>query len=120
MQCLYLFRFRDGSTKVAVYFKTRTIQEKRFIVKKIIDFLLGEKLKLSYKMYYEEFEKLLRNKIIFTPYPLGTNEEASLKVITTSEELNKILRELKMSLSITGVQGVSDVYRYYIDTILKY
>ncbi|XP_019866147.2 nucleolar protein 6 isoform X2 [Aethina tumida] len=105
-------RFRDGSTKVAVYFKTRTIQEKRFIVKKIIDFLLGEKLKLSYKMYYEEFEKFLRNKIIFTPYPLGTNEEASLKVITTSEELNKILRELKMSLSITGVQGVSDVYSY--------
>ncbi|CAH0552232.1 unnamed protein product [Brassicogethes aeneus] len=105
-------RFRDGSAKVAVYFKTRTVRDKRLIIKKIIDFVMGEKLSLNYKLYYDDFEDVLLTKKLITRYPIGTNEEVSLKIITTSDELGKKIRELKMSLSITGVQGVSDVYSY--------
>lgn len=106
-------RFRDGSAKVAIYFKTRTIQEKRAIVKKILQYILNDKLNINqYVIHYDEFEEFIMNKKIHAAYPLGTNEEASLKVVTTADDLGKKIRSLEMSLSVTGLNGVSDVFNY--------
>ncbi|XP_066143685.1 nucleolar protein 6 isoform X2 [Euwallacea fornicatus] len=105
-------RFQDGSTNVAVYFKTSTIRGKRGIVKRIIKYLLSEKLNLPLHLFYDEFEELLLNKKVVSPYPLGTNEEASSKIITVADELGQKLRSTEMSLNITGIQGVSEAFRY--------
>lgn len=105
-------RFRDGSTHVAVYFKASTIRGKRGIIKRIIKYLVSEKLHLKFKLYYDEFEEFLLNKKVVSPYPVGTNEESSLKIITIADELGQKIRSVQMSLSITGIQGVSDAFRY--------
>ncbi|XP_030756647.1 nucleolar protein 6 [Sitophilus oryzae] len=111
----YLFsdrRFRDGSAHVAVYFKTNTIRAKRNIIKQILQFLLTEKLQLKFRLYYNELEDFLINKKIKAPYPVGTNEEGCLKVINLSDELGQKIRGLQMSLSITGILGLSDTFCY--------
>ncbi|XP_066258902.1 nucleolar protein 6 [Euwallacea similis] len=105
-------RFQDGSTNVAVYFKTSTIRGKRGIVKRIIKYLFAEKLNLPLRLFYDEFEELLLNKKVVSSYPLGTNEEASSKIIAVADELGQKLRSTEMSLSITGIQGVSEAFKY--------
>ncbi|CAG9764718.1 unnamed protein product [Ceutorhynchus assimilis] len=105
-------RFRDGSTHVAVYFKTSTIRGKRGIIKRIIKYLLIEKLDIKFKLYYDEFEEFLLNKKVTSPYPVGTNEESCLKIIKFADELGQKLRSVQMSLSITGIQGLSDAFSY--------
>jgi hypothetical protein len=97
---------------VAVYFKTETIKEKREIIKKIVNWVVSEKLQLEYKLHYDSFEELLVNKKISSSYPMGTNEECCLRAITSSDDLGKKLRGLEMPLSITGVQGISDTFSY--------
>lgn len=106
-----LRRFPDGTTCEAVYFETKTIKEKREIVKKIIEFVTKEKLKLEYELYYDEFEETMFSKKLVAPFPAGTNEESSLKVISTVDELNKKLRSLQLPLEITSILGSSDVFR---------
>lgn len=105
-------RFKDGSTNVAVYFKTNTIKSKRNIIIRILNFILEGKLKLKHKIHYNEFEDILISKRLVPSYPSGTNEETSLKIILAANELSKKLRELNISLKITGVQGVSDAFAY--------
>ncbi|XP_057665867.1 nucleolar protein 6 [Diorhabda carinulata] len=105
-------RFKDGSTNVAVYFRSNTISAKRKIITKIVDFVLQNKLNMEYKMHYNEFEDVLHFKQLVPNYPNGTNEETCLKIILASDNLSKILRELPLSLKITGIQGVSDVFAY--------
>ncbi|XP_018576500.1 nucleolar protein 6 [Anoplophora glabripennis] len=105
-------RFRDGSTNVAVYFRTNTVKGKRNIIKKILNFVTTEKLNLKNKVYYDEFDEVLISKKLVPSYPSGTNEETCLRIIQASDELGKRLRALQMSLKITGIQGVSDVYNF--------
>lgn len=105
-------RFRDGSTNVAVHFKTNTMKGRRNIIRKILAFILDEKLSLKYHLYYNEFEEVLINKKVVPSYASGTNEEMTLKIIHASDELGKKLRALEMSLKITGVQGLSNVYTF--------
>nr|CAH7712161.1 unnamed protein product [Callosobruchus chinensis] len=103
-------RFKDGSARVAVHFKKNTIMGKRSIVKKILDFVLIEKLGLRYALLYNELEEVLVTKRMAACYPNGTNEETMLKIIHASDDLGKLLRALKMSLKITGIQGLSQVF----------
>uniref|UniRef100_A0A6P7G4V1 Nucleolar protein 6 n=1 Tax=Diabrotica virgifera virgifera TaxID=50390 RepID=A0A6P7G4V1_DIAVI len=105
-------RFRDGSINVAVYFRTNTIRAKRNIIKKIINFVLEEKLQLKFKIFYDKFEDVILFKRLVPNYPSGTNEETCLKIIHASDALSKMLRMLQLPLKITGVQGVSDVFAY--------
>ncbi|KAJ8941316.1 hypothetical protein NQ318_017856 [Aromia moschata] len=105
-------RFRDGSTNVAVHFKTNTIKGKRGIIRKILSFIIEEKLNLKFKFHYDEFEEILVSKRLVPSYPCGTNEETTLKIIQASDELGKKLRAMQMSLKITGVQGASDIFCY--------
>ncbi|KAH1001156.1 hypothetical protein HUJ04_013403 [Dendroctonus ponderosae] len=105
-------RFRDSTAHVAVYFKTATIRGKRSIVKRIIKYLLNEKHQMKFRLYYDEFEEFIANKLISGPYPMGTNEEGSLKAIALADELGQKLRSVQMSLSITGIQGTSDTFSY--------
>ncbi|KAJ8917111.1 hypothetical protein NQ315_012601 [Exocentrus adspersus] len=105
-------RFRDGSTNVAVYFKTNTVKARRNIIMRILDFVLGEKLDLKSRICYNKFDDVLVSKKLVPSYPSGTNEETCLKIIQASDELGKKLRALQMSLKVTGVQGVSDVFNY--------
>ncbi|KAK9869244.1 hypothetical protein WA026_002994 [Henosepilachna vigintioctopunctata] len=105
-------RFRDGTAKVVVHFDTKTIKEQREIIKNIIDFILTDKLNLNYKFYYNEFEDVLLNKRINAWYPVGTNEETSLKIIRSSDKLGQKIRSLGVQLSISGIGGISDVYCY--------
>ncbi|VEN62255.1 unnamed protein product [Callosobruchus maculatus] len=103
-------RFKDGSARVAVHFKKNTIMGKRSIVKKILDFVLIEKLGLRYGLLYNELEEVLVTKRMAACYPNGTNEETMLKIIRASDDLGKLLRGLKMSLKITGIQGLSHIF----------
>ncbi|CAG9857139.1 unnamed protein product [Phyllotreta striolata] len=105
-------RFKDGSTNVAVYFKTNTIKAKRGIVAKVLRYLLVDKLGLRCRIHYDQFEEFLLCKRLVPSYPSGTNEETCLKIVLASNELGKKLRELSVSLKITGVQGVSDAFAY--------
>ncbi|XP_060535133.1 nucleolar protein 6 isoform X3 [Cylas formicarius] len=105
-------RFQDGSTNVAVYFKTRTLKSRRGIIKRILKFLLSEKLNLAFRIYYDEFDELLVSKRVVFPYPVGTNEENCLKIVTASDRLGKIIRDFQMSLNISGIQGNSDSFHY--------
>ncbi|KAJ8985714.1 hypothetical protein NQ317_014364 [Molorchus minor] len=103
-------RFRDGSTNVAVHFKTNTIKAKRGIIRKILNFIIGEKLELKFDLHYDELEEILAIKKIVPSYPSGTNEETTLKIIQASDEIGKQLRSMQMSLKITGVQGITDTF----------
>ncbi|KAF2885231.1 hypothetical protein ILUMI_20950 [Ignelater luminosus] len=106
-------RFMDGSICEIVHFPTNTLHEKRQIFKKIIDFLVTKKLKLNnYQIISDVFEETLILENYVTPFPTGTGEEASLKVISVFDELSKILRGLTLPLSITGIQGASEIFSY--------
>lgn len=89
----------------AVYFETSTIRDRRNIVKKIIDYVVTEKLQLKYVLYFGQFEEII------APPNMGTNEEYILKAITTSDKLGKILRSLTLPLEITANLGISEVFR---------
>lgn len=97
---------------MAVYFKTATIRSKRAIIKRIVKYLLCEKLQLKFTVFYDEFEEVLINKKVVSPYVVGTNEEASLKIVGLADELAQKLRSVQMSLSITGIQGISEAFRW--------
>ncbi|XP_044265775.1 nucleolar protein 6 [Tribolium madens] len=105
-------RFKDGSVCVAVYFETETIKQRREIIKTIVDWVVSKKLGLEYKLHYDEFEELLVNRKVAAPYPTGTNEDCCLRAIAASDDLGKKLRSLEMPLTITGVQGISDIFSF--------
>ncbi|KAL1501518.1 hypothetical protein ABEB36_006825 [Hypothenemus hampei] len=105
-------RFQDGSTHVAVYFKRTTMRGKRNIPKRIVKYILDETLNLKFDIYYDEFEQFIIPRGIELPFKVGTNEEASLKVITLADELSQKLRNGQMSLNISGILGLSDVFSY--------
>lgn len=89
----------------AVYFEAKTIRDRRNVIKKIIEYVVTEKMQLEHSLYFSQFESVL------APPNLGTNEEASLKAITTSDALGKVLRSLTLPLDITTNLGLSDVFR---------
>ncbi|KAF7272687.1 hypothetical protein GWI33_014551 [Rhynchophorus ferrugineus] len=101
-------RFRDGSTNVAVYFKANTVRAKRNIVKRIVKFVLNDKLQLRSKIHYDEMDEFVINKRLKAPYPVGTNEETCLKAMAISDELGSMIRKTQTSLIVTAVLGVSD------------
>nr|XP_023013750.1 nucleolar protein 6 [Leptinotarsa decemlineata] len=105
-------RFRDGSTNVAVHFKTNTMKGKRNIIKKILHYIFNEKLDVKFSLYYDELEDVLLSKNLIPSYPSGTNEETCLKIIWACDELGKKLRSLQMSLKITEVQGIGDIFSF--------
>lgn len=106
-----LRRFPDGTTCEAVYFETKTIKDRRSIVKKIIEFVAERKLKLQYKLSFDLFENMITPKGLIAPFPTHTNEECSLKVISIADELNKKLRALQLPLEIANISGNADVFR---------
>lgn len=106
-----LRRFKDGTICEAVYFEANTMQDRRHIYKKIIEFVLTRKLNVNYKIISDEFESVLELGVE-TSFEVGTCEEPSLKIKTVYDEFSKLLRELKMPLPVTTVQGLSDVFSY--------
>ncbi|XP_025834948.1 nucleolar protein 6 [Agrilus planipennis] len=99
-------RFNDGSIHEAVHFEAETFHEKRNIFKKIVNFVLSEKLQLKENyMFCNELEK-------FISPGKSTIEESTIKVITTFDELTKLLRSLALPLGITAIHGKSDVFCY--------
>ncbi|XP_045463296.1 nucleolar protein 6-like [Harmonia axyridis] len=105
-------RFRDGTAKIVVYFETNTMKAKRDIIQTITNYVMGEKLQLNHKFYYNELEEVLLNKKIETWYPFGTNEETSLRIIKLSDDLGQKIRSLSLKLGISGIGGISDVFCY--------
>lgn len=103
-------RFKDGTICEAVYFESNTIQEKRQIFKRIVEFVSKEKLKINYRLVSDEFEKILKHEHLIAPFKTGTNEEATLRIKTSFVELSKKLREIKLPLSISAVQGNSEIF----------
>lgn len=101
-----LRRFADGTICEAVHFKCETVREKRNIVKKIVDYIIEEKLMLKGDVISDQFERVINGN----SYIASANEEASLSVKSAFDELSRILRDLKLPLSITTVQGTSDVF----------
>lgn len=99
---------------MAVYFETNTIKDKRGIIKQILDWVITNKLNLKYTLHYNTFENLLVNQKVTASYPIGTNEEACMKIVSASDELSKKIRTLGMALAITSIQGISDCYRCII------
>lgn len=97
------------------------MQEKRQIFKKIIDYVVIRKLGItSYYIFGDELEQVLVLKNLGASFPIGTNEEASFRVVTTFDELTKKLRSLELPLEISSIQGASGVFRYvqqYTNTI---
>ncbi|XP_011302572.1 nucleolar protein 6 [Fopius arisanus] len=113
-----LRRFQDGSIcEAVVWNKSTTISEKRMITKQIVMFLLKSQLDISKSEYFyagdqiDEFLKYRKTKLIKFPY--GTGEEATLQTLQVFNSLEKELTGLtELPLSITGVQGISPVFRY--------
>ena len=104
-----LRRFADGTICEAVHFKCETVRDKRNIVKKIIDYIIAEKLMLNGDVISDQFEHVTNGNSVGSCIA-SANEEASLNVKSAFEELSRILRNLKLPLGITTVQGTSDVF----------
>lgn len=96
--------------KVAVVFKANTVRAKRNIIEKIVNFILEKKLQLKYKLFYNKFDSFVQHSSLALPYPSGTNEEMTMRVIKTSDDLENKLRTLELPLKIVGVQGASDIF----------
>ncbi|XP_017777485.1 PREDICTED: nucleolar protein 6 [Nicrophorus vespilloides] len=108
-----LRRFKDTSIYEAVYFDdAKTIQDKRHIFKKIIKYVLKEKMGLKYTLNGDEMEKILKIDNIVAPFPSGSNEEATLKIKAIHYDMSKMLRDLALPLPVTAIQGLSNVYSY--------
>ncbi|XP_044746051.1 nucleolar protein 6-like [Coccinella septempunctata] len=103
-------RFRDGTAKVVVYFETNTVKGRREIIKTIADYVMEKKLNLKYNLVYNEFEEVLLNRNVETWYPSGTNEETTLKIVKSSDDLGQKIRSLDMELGVSGIGGISDVF----------
>lgn len=104
-------RFKDTSVAEVVYFHARTLQDKRNIFMKILEFLFTKKYPLNMKIIGNQFEKVLKLQKTIIHFPTGTNEEACLKIKHMYTDLSKILRNLQLPLIITNIQGTSDVFR---------
>ncbi|XP_065166776.1 nucleolar protein 6-like [Atheta coriaria] len=108
-----LRRFKDSSIYEAVYFDdVKTIQDKRLIFAKIIEFVMRNKLELNYELNGVEMEKQLKLEHIENPFPTGSNEEAIIRIKGVQTSLDKILRNLQLPLPITACQCTSDLYSY--------
>lgn len=106
-------RFIDGAICEAVYFPAKTLQEKRRIFQTIINYIVSKKLKVEkHHIIADQFEQMVVLPNCVNPFPTGTCEEGSLNVITSFDEISKILRDSKLPLDITTVQGASDVFCY--------
>ncbi|KAF5279668.1 hypothetical protein FQA39_LY18252 [Lamprigera yunnana] len=106
-------RFVDGSICEAVYFPSKTVQEKRKIFQIVINFVVTEKIKVeSHYILADQFEHMLVSKNSFHHFQNSTCEEASLNVIVSFDEIAKILRESKLPLNVVTVQGATQVFCY--------
>ncbi|KAI4467643.1 nucleolar rna-associated protein [Holotrichia oblita] len=105
-------RFQDSSVAEVVYFQCRTLQDKRNIFMRILEFLFTKKYPINIKVVANEFERVLKLEKTIIHFPTGTNEEACLKVKHIYTDLNKMLRGLQLPLIITNIQGSSDVFSY--------
>jgi U3 small nucleolar RNA-associated protein 22 len=108
-------RFKDGSITESLLWcpATAPIGEKRLICMKIVQFLLKHHFNIANeKVNYiaNQFEIVIRN--IFNEL-IETNEERSLQVIRTFDELSRQLRSLNdIPLEIVSVLGIDAVFRY--------
>ncbi|XP_063980867.1 nucleolar protein 6 [Diachasmimorpha longicaudata] len=113
-----LRRFQDGSIcESAVWTKCSTISDKRMITKTIVLFLLKAKLNISKSEYFyagDQTDEFLKyKKTNFSKSSYGTGEEMTLQALQVFNSLEKELTSLtELPLSITGVQGLSAVFRY--------
>ncbi|KAK9506568.1 hypothetical protein O3M35_008472 [Rhynocoris fuscipes] len=109
-----LRRFRDGTVCEAVCWHNgdATLNDRRLITKKIVQFLLNKKLDISHESYNyiaNQFDSLVVNKIDEEK----SNEEASQIVHRTYEKLSQQLRDItEIPLSIVSVRCISPVYRF--------
>lgn len=104
-------RFQDSTVAEAVHFPCRTLQDKRNIFIKILNFLFVDKYPLETKIVGNQFEKVLKLDNTIIHFPTGTNEEACLKIKHIYTDLDKIIRNLQLPLIITNIQGTSDSFR---------
>lgn len=108
-------RFKDGSITESVLWcpASAPLGEKRLICQKIVSFLLRHHFHIiSDKINYiaSQFDMTIKN--IFNELN-ETNEERSLVVIKSFDELSKELRALSdLPLEIVSVLGVDPVFRY--------
>lgn len=108
-------RFKDGSITESVLWcpSNAPIGEKRLISQKIVMFILKHHFHIiSDKVNYvaQQFDVTIRN--IFNELN-ETNEERSLTVIKSFDELSKELRALNdLPLEIVSVLGIDSTFRY--------
>ncbi|GJQ76288.1 hypothetical protein Trydic_g2017 [Trypoxylus dichotomus] len=105
-------RFQDSSVAEVVHFQCRTLQDKRNIFLKILEFLFKKKYPLQMKIVSNQLEKVFKLESTIIHFPTGTNEEACLKIKHIYNDLNKILRNLQLPLIVTNIQGTSDSFSY--------
>lgn len=106
-----LRRFADNKVCEAVFIKCETIQERRQVFKKLLDYVVSKKLNLKYKLIYDEYEDVLKMKNISLPFKNGTNEEVSQKIRNSFDKLREKLRNIKIQLGVTSIQCSSEMYR---------
>lgn len=104
---VFIFSFKDGSISEAVYWQAEKIREKRVISKRIINFVLRNKLKLQkFSVAYDQFESILQ----LYKAPESAVEEGNLKIVQVFDRLAKKLRDLNLPLSISNIQGISQMF----------
>ncbi|XP_055379758.1 nucleolar protein 6 [Condylostylus longicornis] len=113
-----LRRFQDGSITEACVWgeKNDTLKEKRLIVKQIIFHLLQLHFNIKDVWYLaDQFDNTYElDKEFISPKNLKLNAEyCAIDVIKNFDDIGKKLRALQeLPLDVTGVQGISPVFRY--------
>lgn len=106
-----LRRFADNKICETVFIKCETIQERRQVFKKLLDYILNKKLNLKYKLIFDEYEDVLSMKNVILSFKTGTNEEVFQKIRNSFDKLREKLRSMKIQLGVTSVQCSSEMYR---------
>ncbi|XP_044744295.1 nucleolar protein 6-like isoform X2 [Coccinella septempunctata] len=99
-------------TSRGVNFKTNTSKGRRNIIQMIANEVMSKQLNLNYKMYYNELEEFLLDGEVKTWYNSGTNEETTLKIIKSSDDLKRKIMSLKIQTAIVGIRDISDVFSF--------
>lgn len=113
-----LRRFQDGQICETVYWPAKTAQEKRDILKSIIQFVLEQHAGINCStitIAHRQLDQSIELPCVKLPHldnGYGTGEEIALSVVESYNQLAKRLRTVDgIPLTVTGVQGISPALR---------
>ncbi|RWS09066.1 Nucleolar protein 6-like protein [Dinothrombium tinctorium] len=110
-----LRRFHDGTICEAVYWESKTLSEKRLIIRNALFYLLKKKANLQHlqmNSFMIEHALYLKNMKIQDNQRYGTGEEVMQNIISSSDALLKKIRTLDgLPLDISKFQGISPAFR---------